>query len=59
MTASFHTTRTGVRIGLTYIRPPHRVQGDALKVQAALLEKRTLVSQSFIRILIGRILQWL
>lgn len=35
------TTRTGIRIGASYVPKPMPVQGDAIKVQAALLDPRT------------------
>lgn len=39
MTPVFNTGR--VQIGLCYIRPAMRIQGDMLPLQAALLDKRT------------------
>ncbi len=46
MNARCITTKAGVRIGIAYIAPPQRVQGDAVKVQEALLERRTLLPQT-------------
>ena len=54
-----HTTSTGLQIGRAYIPPASRMQGDAIKVQAALLEPRTLLPQSLLQRIFGRVWQWL
>lgn len=38
-TACLAVTRTGLRIGIAYQRPAAPVEGDALKLQGALLHK--------------------
>jgi len=40
-TPRFHTTRAGVRIGSAYTPKPLRPEGDALTLQAALLNEKT------------------
>jgi hypothetical protein len=57
--AAMETTRTGITIGAAYVRPPQRMQGDAVKVQAALLEPRTRHAPSRLRRLVAPILRWL
>jgi hypothetical protein len=59
MIARCYTTRTGLRIGIAYMKPPARMQGDAVKVQAALLEPRTRHAPSRLRRLVAPILRWL
>jgi hypothetical protein len=59
MIARCYTTRTGLRIGIAYMKPPARMQGDAVKVQAALLEPRTARPMSRLRLLVGRAVAWL
>lgn len=54
-----HTTSTGLKIGRAYIPPPQRVEGHAIKVQAALLEPRTLQPQTPLQRILGRVWQWL
>jgi hypothetical protein len=57
--AAMETTRTGITIGAAYVPPPHRMQGHALKVQAALLEKRTLRPPSLLRRVLSPVWRWL
>lgn len=55
-----HCINTGkVIIGRAYVPPPQRMQGEALKVQAALLEPRTLRPMSRLQRLVGRVWSWL
>lgn len=48
-----------VIIGRAYVPPPQRVQGDALKVQAAFLEQRTRHPVSRLRRLVAPVWRWL
>jgi hypothetical protein len=59
MNARCYTTKSGVQIGVRYFPPPNRMAGDAVKVQAALLEPRTLRPMSRLQRLIGRAVAWL
>lgn len=53
------TTASGLRIGCAYQPPPARVEGDAQRVQAALLEERTTQPQTRLQRLLGAIWSWL
>lgn len=53
----FNTGR--VRIGIAYVPPPQRVQGDAVKVQAAFLEPRTARQPSRLARLVAPVWRWL
>ena len=35
--AAMETTRTGITIGAAYVRPPQRIEGDAVRIQSGLL----------------------
>lgn len=53
------TTPAGVRIGCAYQPPPARMQGDAVFVQAALLDQRTTEPQTWLQRLLGAVWRWL
>jgi len=52
-TPRIHTTRAGVRIGSAYTPKPLRPEGDALRLQAALLEPRTTGEQTLTQRVLG------
>lgn len=54
------TYNTGkLQIGRCYIRPAMRVEGDALPLQAALLEKRSAKPLSLLMRVLGSVWRWL
>ncbi len=53
------TTRSGVRIGSAWTPPPARIEGDATRIQSALLDERTARPQTVVQRLVGRIWSWL
>lgn len=48
-----------VVIGRAYVPPPRRVEGDAIKLQAALLEPRTTKPQPLLLRVIAPVMRWL
>lgn len=54
------TYNTGkVQIGLLYTRPPPIIQGDALRLQKALLDQRTANPLTRLSRIIGGVWSWL
>ncbi len=58
-TASMSITATGLRIGIAYVPRPASVDGDAQRVQSALLEPRTAKPLPIATRLLGAIWRWL
>lgn len=58
-TASLTTTATGLRIGILHQRKPARLDAEALRLQAALLDQRTASPRPWFMRLIGRTYAWL
>ncbi len=57
--AAMTVTPAGLRIGRAHVPPPLPVQGDAVLIQAALLEPRTARPLPLLQALIGRVWKWL
>lgn len=58
-TASLSVTATGLRIGIAHAPRPAPVHGDALMLQAALLEPRTARPASLLRRMVCAAWSWL
>lgn len=54
-----YTTKSGLQIGLLYARPMPTIQGDALRLQAALLERRIAMQPTLLQRLTGAVWRWL
>lgn len=57
--ASMVGTPSGLRIGIAHIPRPEPVQGDALRLQSALLEPRTARPLPWLAAIAGAIWRWL
>ena len=50
-----YTTRSGLKIGLRYTPALPSIQGDAIRLQTALLDSRTQTQPGFIARLLGAV----
>ena len=57
--AAMTVTPAGLRIGRAHVPPPLPVQGDAVLIQAALLEPRTARPLPVIQQIAGVVYKWL